>query len=350
MGDNTSQITQKDIFDLSETEFISYFKEKIGPKYDEIKNKKEPNNPLNKIQMGCIFIFIIPTIFISLIFFIVAIKFISKNLGYGIFLMVFSAIILLNSISVIRRIIKIKNKNLTNRGDLKEKILNLLGFQYLNCSFFGIKKDYDKIKKAYDVYGKILEQTFGTVMDIEEIIQGCYHNMPFAVLDLFETENKRKFHRTFLAVKINRKISSQLWLYNKGNILSSTRPILNVLNSSRAFQEIVNLEDVNFVKEYKVYAQDQVEARYLLTPTFMERLLKYRRERSCGIDVAFTSKYVDFYNLFFYIETDKNLFELPAEEIFDIEISAKYFYQILQEIKEILFVVDALKLDQDIGM
>ena len=110
MENNTPKIAQKDIFDLTEQEFISYFKKKIGPKYDEIKNKKEPNNPLNIMPMGCSLIFVLPSIFISLILFVVAIKFISKNFEFSILLMVFSAIILLNGISVIRRTIKAKNK------------------------------------------------------------------------------------------------------------------------------------------------------------------------------------------------------------------------------------------------
>ena len=34
----------------------------------------------------------------------------------------------------------------------------------------------------------------------------------------------------------------------------------------------VKLEDISFDKRFNVYTKDQVEARYLTTPTFMERL------------------------------------------------------------------------------
>ena len=42
-------------------------------------------------------------------------------------------------------------------------------------------------------------------------------------------------------------------------------------------QEVVRLEDPVFDKLFNVYSNDQIEARYLLTTTFMERLIEVEK-------------------------------------------------------------------------
>ncbi len=49
----------------------------------------------------------------------------------------------------------------------------------------------------------------------------------------------------------------------------------------------VDLEDPDFEREFEVYTSDQVEARYLLTPDMMERLLKLKSKLRTEIKVAF---------------------------------------------------------------
>ena len=42
--------------------------------------------------------------------------------------------------------------------------------------------------------------------------------------------------------------------------------------------EEIELEDPEFMEHFRVYSTDQVEARYILSPSMMERLLAFRRE------------------------------------------------------------------------
>ena len=50
----------------------------------------------------------------------------------------------------------------------------------------------------------------------------------------------------------------------------------------------VKLEDPKFENEFEVYSTDQIEARYLLTPSFMERILKLSRfPKIDDIELAF---------------------------------------------------------------
>ena len=49
--------------------------------------------------------------------------------------------------------------------------------------------------------------------------------------------------------------------------------VANFFRSKMSGLESVKLEDPKFEKLFDVYGNDQIEARYLLTPSFMERPL-----------------------------------------------------------------------------
>ena len=79
----------------------------------------------------------------------------------------------------------------------------------------------------------------------------------------------------------------------------------------------------------------------------MNRLLKYKKEHNnCSIDILFSNSISNKENVFICISSQKNYFEMPEQDWQDVNKS----YKIIGEIKEILLIVDALKLDQDIGM
>ena len=62
--------------------------------------------------------------------------------------------------------------------------------------------------------------------------------------------------------------------------------IVNFLSKGTFPGERVTLENTEFESRFEIYATDQVEARYVLTPRFMERLLdlySYIKEKPFGI-------------------------------------------------------------------
>ncbi len=61
------------------------------------------------------------------------------------------------------------------------------------------------------------------------------------------------------------------------------------LNALPAFSDtkIVRLENLDFEKEFAVYSTDQIEARYIITPSFMERLLHLQQRIGQDIYVSF---------------------------------------------------------------
>ncbi|PHZ86471.1 DUF3137 domain-containing protein [Paremcibacter congregatus] len=105
--------------------------------------------------------------------------------------------------------------------------------------------------------------------------------------------------------------------------------------------ERVALEDPTFESLFEVYATDQVEARYLLTPTFMERLCRLSGQVGRGnLQLAFHRGH-----LLLAIKKDKNSFE--AGSVFANLADTKHIQQTIQELALIYDIVQKLKLDMD---
>ncbi len=51
--------------------------------------------------------------------------------------------------------------------------------------------------------------------------------------------------------------------------------------------KLVNLEDVDFEKEFKVYSTDQIEARYILSTSLMQRIVNYKKKTKSDILMSF---------------------------------------------------------------
>lgn len=81
---------------------------------------------------------------------------------------------------------------------------------------------------------------------------------------------------------------------------------LQGMNFTRPGQA-VRLEDVEFERLYAVYASDQVEARYILSPALMRRLVELRRKH--GVDLYFSC--VD-EHVHIALLTSRKHFEMPG--------------------------------------
>lgn len=105
----------------------------------------------------------------------------------------------------------------------------------------------------------------------------------------------------------------------------------------------VHLEDVKFAKKFKVFSEDEVEARYLVTTAFMERFLNLTT--SFGTKKA---KCVFYKNkVMFAISTRKNLFEFGSlYKSLDNPKNIEFF----NELMSILDMIDYFKLDEKVGL
>jgi len=102
----------------------------------------------------------------------------------------------------------------------------------------------------------------------------------------------------------------------------------------------VDLEDPTFEKKFDVYSDNQIESRYILTPSFMERIVALSKMgdiRCCFIDKQ----------MIIALELNKDFLpELSLYEVIDKERVKK----ILDDLQVIFDVINTLKLDMKIGL
>lgn len=108
--------------------------------------------------------------------------------------------------------------------------------------------------------------------------------------------------------------------------------------------ETVRLEDPEFEKKFEVYSTDQIEARRLLTTSFMQRLLDLckvmgSRDIACSF---FEQK------LLITVATSHNYLAPPSA--FRPVNFEDDFQKVVKEMQIIFDIIDTLKLDMDIGL
>ena len=88
----------------------------------------------------------------------------------------------------------------------------------------------------------------------------------------------------------------------------------------------MTLESNDFDKEFIVYGSDQVEARYILTPSFMERMMKLREMMGSGISFSF-------------VDTNINVAVPIKENLFEPKIFSANDYQKLGDYYNTIYIV-----------
>jgi len=86
-------------------------------------------------------------------------------------------------------------------------------------------------------------------------------------------------------------------------------------------EKLIKLEDPDFEKLFVVYGDDQITARYILTPGMMERLSEFRRKLNSTIYLSFRDSKV-----YVAVSVNKNLFEPNVFSSNDnFEVLREYF-------------------------
>jgi len=182
---------------------------------------------------------------------------------------------------------------------------------------------------------------------MEDYIKGSYNEVAIELVEAKLTErrgtgkNRRTvttFKGLFILLGMNKSFQGKTIVKRDAGMVG------NWLTDKFNKLEKVTLEDPVFEKEFEVYSHDQIEARYLLTTSFMERL-KELSELFDGAAIQ-CSFYDD--RLLVTLKMYKNMFEPgsvyhPALSIDDIRL-------VLREISIIFKIIDTLKLDQKIGL
>ncbi len=229
--------------------------------------------------------------------------------------------------------------------DFKEIFFSLFNVEYSRYFYMG----NSSTMKNYEATTKNL---MAKAWELCEIMKKLGLNSSFGVDETLALDyNGKKLVMTELSRLTNSK-SCMIIYYSVNKNFEKETIIKNVEDTSSVnftAKPQIYLEDPLFNKNFKIFADDQVEARYLLTPTFMERLLNFQKKYNCTTSVLFSKNtpYPES-NIFLAITSYKDFFEIPKGV--DWIKNSSHFYNICQEIKDILKIIDALKLDQDIGL
>jgi hypothetical protein len=195
----------------------------------------------------------------------------------------------------------------------------------------GLFKPFNS-KKSDDLFSGIYEDTLISVS--EEKLAKNTRTTETLFSDIINLDDRVIFRGICVLAVMNKKFTGRtLVLKDKG--------LFNAFSSVKGLER-VKLEDSFFESVFEVYSDDQVEARYLLTTAFMERMLKLR-DLFGGKNVQFS-----FYDkqLLIALPTKVNMFETVS--FFSSNIDKKRIDNVFNQFYTIFSIVDILKLNQRI--
>lgn len=100
---------------------------------------------------------------------------------------------------------------------------------------------------------------------------------------------------------------------------------------------LVRLEDPLFEKEFCVYGEDQIEARYILTPALMRRIMEFKKKWNTTVWLSFLDSKV-----FIAIRMYKNLFET---RVFRSVVDYHFIEENIKFLELLTGIVDDLNLN-----
>jgi hypothetical protein len=199
-------------------------------------------------------------------------------------------------------------------------------FEYQTKSPLGIKK----LKSSGIIPYHDREHT-------EDYVKGTYENTSIELMEArLEIKGTKRditvFQGIIILLGMNKKFTGHTVV--KRDYGKVANWFVNQMNRLQNVQ----LEDPIFEREFEVYSSDQTEARYLLTTSFMERLLKLSKNAD-GIQCSFYNN-----NLLLMLTSYENRFEVrsinqPVDFMEDTQI-------IRNQMQSIFEIIDILKLNE----
>ena len=226
---------------------------------------------------------------------------------------------------VIRKIINFIDESLSYNpsGKLSLEVFQKSGiFKTGVDSYKGDDYVYGKIGSTQVEFSEVHAEYKTTTVDSKGRTQTHWHTI-FKGL-LFSVDFNKHFNvKTYVLTDTAEKMFGFL-----GKKLQS-------LNFSR--DDLINLENTDFEKQFVVYSADQIEARYILSPSLMERILDFKNQTKKDIQMSFVDN-----KLFVVVPYRKNLFE---PKLFGNIVDFNHIQEYYNDLVLILDLVDTLNLN-----
>ncbi len=216
---------------------------------------------------------------------------------------------------------------------------------------------------SYDLFAGISRKEFRKIgiyspdeFRAEDLISGTYNGVKFSLSEAIDIPNGAKLNFGDLAalnllsaivfawetMKDMQAFSGSVLVCEFYKKFSGQTIVASRTLNTKFLGEKEQMDDTLFNDEFRVFTDDKVEARYLLTPAFMKRLreLKEKFAGEMGVSAAFMDD-----KFYLFLNGAKNKFETT---LFSLPPSLEDAAQIKKEISELLSIIDELNLNLDI--
>lgn len=189
----------------------------------------------------------------------------------------------------------------------------------------------------------------------DDNFEGCYNGVKIKISETelgYETGSGRnrtyttRFKGVLISLDVDKNYKGQTFIIEKGlfgycrKVKVSDNKLANTLSTPPE----VFLEDVKFQKKFAVFSTDQIEARYILTPSFMERFNSLR----FAFNASKMEAGIKDNKILIALYTGKDLFRIA--NLFRPICDYKQLKKMADEFACLLELVDELKLDENIGL
>lgn len=182
----------------------------------------------------------------------------------------------------------------------KEVIKSLLNYFYEDVRYVPRQRVSSKLLQKSLLFEKVVKKTTGD--DFTECrIGNTYIN--FSEVQAYDPSNISFFNGIFIAIRFNKSFTSKTIVIPRSRTSFYKRIKMN-LKGEMINASTIKLEDFIFNKEFQVIGEDQVESRYKLTTSLMQRMLDYKLKINKKVAFSLVDNW-----LYVSIPTNVNLFE-----------------------------------------
>ncbi|MEH1821142.1 MAG: DUF3137 domain-containing protein [Nostoc sp.] len=179
---------------------------------------------------------------------------------------------------------------------------------------------------------KIIPYIFGSILQGKNI---DYKKFESEVLRNEFTRTNLVFKGLFFKAKFNKKLRTVTIIQPK--VINANIHALN-----HAKKQVIKLEDPEFAKLFTVYGDDQIEARYVLSTSLMDKIVNFRKKTNRNIYISFVD---DMIYIALEEAVENNLFE---PNLFKSVLSFAPLREYFETLNLMLGIVEDLNLDRRI--
>ena len=144
------------------------------------------------------------------------------------------------------------------------------------------------------------------------------------------------FKGIFFVADFNKHFSGRTYVFpDAGSSFLGIGKLFEKWTTGRG--DLVELENPEFEELFTVYGTDQIEARYILSTSLMERLVNYRRKANTSLHLSFIHS-----KLYVALPVSKNLFE---PNVFSSGVKSGYLKEYFSYLELVTGIIDDLNLN-----